>query len=123
MAHQWIEDYQPIQFNFLDEDVMAIRAKDFDEPGPEEEPEPRTRLALVFDGASNAYGHGVGAIIITPRVSHVPFTTRICFDCKNNMVEYEACILGLEEAIDLRIKSLNIFRDSVLVINQIKGEW
>ena len=39
------------------------------------------------------------------------------------MAEYEACIIGLEEAVDLRIKILDIYGDSTLVINQIKGEW
>ncbi|XP_050909940.1 uncharacterized protein LOC127123802 [Lathyrus oleraceus] len=111
LAHQSIEDYQPIQFYFLDEDVMAIRAKDYDEPGPDEGPEPGSRWGLVFDGASNAYGHGVGAIIFTHRGSHIPFVARICFRCTNNMVEYEACIIVLEEAIDLSIKILDVFGD------------
>ena len=31
--------------------------------------------------------------------------------------------MGLEEAIDLRIKILDVYGDSALVINQIKGEW
>ena len=39
------------------------------------------------------------------------------------MPEYEACIMGLKAAIDLRIKFLSVFRDSALVISQIKGEW
>ena len=39
------------------------------------------------------------------------------------MAEYEACIFGLKAAIDLGIKSLVVFRDSALVISQIKGEW
>ena len=39
------------------------------------------------------------------------------------MAEYEACIMGLKAAIDLRIKFLSIFGDSALVISQIKGEW
>lgn len=39
------------------------------------------------------------------------------------MAEYEACILGLEEAIDLRIKILEVYGDSALVIYQIKEEW
>ena len=45
------------------------------------------------------------------------------FECTNNVAEYEACILGIEEAIDMRIKHLDIYGDSALVINQIKGEW
>ena len=39
------------------------------------------------------------------------------------MAEYEACIMGLEEAIDLRIEHLDVYGDSTLVVNQIKGEW
>ena len=39
------------------------------------------------------------------------------------MAEYKACIMGLKAAIDLRIKYLSVFRDSALVISQIKGEW
>ena len=39
------------------------------------------------------------------------------------MAEYEACILGIDESIDLRIKILEVSGDSTLVINQIKGEW
>ena len=78
---------------------------------------------MVFDGASNALGNGIGVVIISPKGFHTPFTSRLCFDCTNNMVEYEACILGLKAAINLRIKFLNVFGDSALVISQIKGDW
>ncbi|XP_050908278.1 uncharacterized protein LOC127121891 [Lathyrus oleraceus] len=52
-----------------------------------------------------------------------PFTVRLCFDCTNNVAEYVACILGLEAAIDLRIKILEVYGGSALVIYQVKGEW
>ena len=71
---------------------------------------------MVFDGASNAFGNGIGVMIISPKGCHTPFTTRLCFNCTNNMVEYEACILGLKVAIDFGIKSLSVFGDSALVI-------
>ena len=90
---------------------------------PEEAPDPESRWSMVFDGAVNAYGKGIGVVIVTPRGPHIPFTTRLTFDCTNNMAEYEACIMSLEEAINLRIKILNVYGDSALVINQIKGEW
>lgn len=38
------------------------------------------------------------------------------------MAEYEACILRIDKTIDLRIKILEVYGDSTLVINQIKGE-
>jgi ribonuclease HI len=78
---------------------------------------------LIFDGAVNVYGNGIGAVIITPKGAHIPFTARLQFDCTNNIAEYEACIMGIEEAIDLRIKNIDIYGDSALVVNQIKGEW
>ena len=123
LAHQPIDDYQSIKFDFPDEDVMYLKAKDCEEPLPEEGPDPESHWGLIFDGAMNSYGNGIGAIIVTPRGTHIPFTARLKFDCTNNMAEYEACIMGLEEAVDLRIKILDIYGDSALVINQIKGEW
>ncbi|XP_019420707.1 PREDICTED: uncharacterized protein LOC109330893 [Lupinus angustifolius] len=40
-----------------------------------------------------------------------------------NIVEYEACVLGLEAAFESKINSIEVFGDSALVIHQVKGEW
>ncbi|XP_050916308.1 uncharacterized protein LOC127131429 [Lathyrus oleraceus] len=123
LAHQPIDDYEPINFESLDEDVMYLKAKDCNEPLPNERPEPGSQWGLLFDVAGNAYGNGIRVVIITPHGSHIPFTTRLTFKYTKNMAEYEACIMGLEEAIGLRIKNLDVYGDSALVVNQIKGEW
>ena len=121
LAHQAIEDYQSIKFDFPDEDIMKLdNVEDF---RPYDGPEQRSRWTLYFDGASNALENGIGAVLISPEGCNTPFTTRICFSCTNNMSEYEACFFGLKAAIDLGIKSSIIFGDSALVISQIKGEW
>ncbi|XP_050920136.1 uncharacterized protein LOC127137752 [Lathyrus oleraceus] len=39
------------------------------------------------------------------------------------MAKYEVCIDGIEAAIDLRIKDLEVYGDSAMVINQINGDW
>ncbi|XP_050897432.1 uncharacterized protein LOC127104286 [Lathyrus oleraceus] len=39
------------------------------------------------------------------------------------MEEYEACIYGIEVAIDLTIKILEVNGDSALVIIQVRGDW
>ena len=39
----------------------------------------------------------------------------------NNIVEYEACITGLETALDLEVRQLEIHGDSNLVIQQTYG--
>ncbi|XP_050908617.1 uncharacterized protein LOC127122300 [Lathyrus oleraceus] len=123
LAHQPIEDYQSIQFDFPNKDVMYLKEKDYDELLPSEGPDPESRWGLIFKGVVNAYGNGIGAVIVTPQGSHTPFTARLTFTYTNNEAEYKVCIMGLEEAIDLRIKILDVYGDSALVINQIKGEW
>lgn len=60
---------------------------------------------------------------MSPENFHLPLTAKHCFTCTNNMNEYEACILGLEYAIDLRTKILEVYGDSALVIHKIKGDW
>ena len=123
LAHQSINDYQQIKFDFPDEEIMYLKMKDCDEPLFGEGPDPKSEWGMIFDGAVNVYGNGIGAALITPKGTHIPFTTRLQFDCTNNIAEYEACILGIEEAIDMRIKKIDIYGDSALVINQIKGKW
>ena len=66
---------------------------------------------------------GVGAVLISFEGNHCPFTAKLCFECTNNVVEYEACVLGLQAVIEKKIKSLNVYGDSALVICQLKGEW
>ncbi|XP_039683803.1 uncharacterized protein [Medicago truncatula] len=123
LAHQPLEDYRPIKFDFPDEEIMYLKMKDCDEPLFGEGPDPDSVWGLIFDGAVNVYGNGIGAVLLTPKGAHIPFTARLRFDCTNNIAEYEACIMGIEEAIDLRIKNIEIYGDSALVINQIKGKW
>ncbi|XP_058768442.1 uncharacterized protein LOC131642186 [Vicia villosa] len=123
LAYQPINDDQSLQDDFPDEEIMHLKSKDYEEPLLEEGPDPESLWGLIFDGAVNAYGRGIGEIIVMPLGSHIPFTARLMFGCTSNIAEYEACIMGLEEAIDLRIKILDVYGDSALVVNQIKGEW
>ncbi|XP_052878862.1 uncharacterized protein LOC128285404 [Gossypium arboreum] len=48
---------------------------------------------------------------------------KLNFDGASNTVEYEACIMGLRAAIERRIKLLEVYGDSALVIYQLRGEW
>ena len=120
LSHQAVDDYQSMNFDFPDEHIILVA--DCAKPGPYDGPEQGSRWTMVFDGVSNALGNEIGVVIISSEGCHTPFTARLCFDCTSNMAEYEACILGLKAAIDLRIKHLNVFGDSALVISQVKGE-
>ena len=50
---------------------------------------------LYFDKASKALGHEIRVVLVTPKDEYYPFTTRLDFNCTNNVIEYEACVMGL----------------------------
>ncbi|KAK5802180.1 hypothetical protein PVK06_029764 [Gossypium arboreum] len=116
LASRALEDYEPLNFNFPNEDLMYIAIAEGDMPEDHS-------WKLNFDGASNAIGNGVGAVLISPNGDHYPFTCKLDFDCTNNMAEYKACIMGIRAAIDREIKVLEVYGDSALIIYQLKGEW
>ena len=99
-----------MSFDFPDEDLMAVLQID-EEKTPEED-----GWKMYFDGASNALGRYVGAILISFEGNYYPFIAKLSFDCTNNVAEYEACVLGLQAAIEKKIKRLNVYGDSALVI-------
>ena len=104
------EEYVPMSFDFPNEDLMVVLQID------EEKTLEEDGWKMYFDGASNALGRGVGAVLISPKGNHSPFTAKLSFECTNNVEEYEACVLGLQAAIEKNIKSLNVYGDSALVI-------
>ncbi|PKI59574.1 hypothetical protein CRG98_020037 [Punica granatum] len=78
---------------------------------------------MYFDGAVNSTGSGIGAVLISPDGHYYLVAAKIDFPCTNNVAEYEACILGLQAAIDFKVKELEVFGDSMLTIFQILGQW
>ena len=115
LAQQPINDYQPMHPEFSDEDIMTL----FEEVDDED----RDKWIVWFDSASNALGHGVGVVLLTPNDQCIPFIARLGFGYTNNMTEYEACALGIQAAIDFKVKLLKVYGDSALVIHQLRGEW
>jgi len=97
LAQQPIDDYQPMQPDFPDEDIMALFEEK--EGGQDEK-----AWILLFDGASNALGHGIGAVLIYSKIQYIPMTARLCFNCTNNIAEYEACAMGIRAAIESKAK-------------------
>ena len=82
-----------------------------------------TTWKVYFDGVVNKHGRGIDAILESPQGDQFPISSKLHFECTNNMAEYEACILGLTVALEQGAKHLQVFGDSLLIISQIKGEW
>ncbi|PKI36456.1 hypothetical protein CRG98_043153, partial [Punica granatum] len=86
-----IEDDTPINSDFPDEGILQV-----------DEEEDGTTWKMYFDGAVNSTGSGIGAVLISPDGRYYPIAAKVDFHCTNNVAEYEACILGLQAAIDFK---------------------
>ena len=64
------EEYEPVKFKFPNEDLVAIFQI-------EKEATKEDTWKLYFDGASNALGHGIDAVLISPEGEYCPFTGRV----------------------------------------------
>ena len=77
---------------------------------------------LYFDSAANQSGFGIDILLISPQGDHIPRSIRLAFSdhhrLTNNVIEYEACITGLETALNIGVRQLEIHGDSNLVIQQ-----
>ena len=108
-----VSDDRPIDYDFPDEQFVSMTSI--------------IGWQLYFDGVANQLGFGIGILLISPQGDHIPRSVRLVFSghhsLTNNMVEYEACITGLETALDLGIRQLEIHGDSNLVIRQTQGIW
>uniref|UniRef100_A0A2N9F6C7 Integrase catalytic domain-containing protein n=1 Tax=Fagus sylvatica TaxID=28930 RepID=A0A2N9F6C7_FAGSY len=69
------EQLELMDSEFPDEDVMTV---DEDNQG---------RWKLYFDGAANAVGSGIGAVLVSPKGQQTPIAVKLGFDCTNNMTE------------------------------------
>ncbi|XP_070049148.1 uncharacterized protein [Nicotiana tomentosiformis] len=78
---------------------------------------------MFFNGAANFKGVGIGAVLVSKIGQHYLVSAKLRFSCTNNMVEYEACILGLRLAIDMNVQELLVIGDSDLLVHQVSGEW
>ena len=82
---------------------------------------------MYFDGATNHSGYRIGVLLISSCGDHIPRFVLLTFSDRhpatNNIVEYEACILGLETTLELEIRQIEVYGDSNLVLRQIQREW
>jgi ribonuclease HI len=77
---------------------------------------------MYFDGVANISGNGAGALIISLQKKQYLVSVKLSFKCTKNTVEYEACIIGLEDALELKVEKLDVYGDSMLIIRQVKGK-
>ena len=80
---------------------------------------------MQFDGCSkgNPGLSGAGAVIYKNGVEIWSKSIFVGKNNTNNEAEYNGLIIGLEEAVEMGIESLDVEGDSLLIIKQMRGEY
>jgi ribonuclease HI len=85
-------------------------------------------VTVFSDGGArgNPGPAAIGAVVLdTSSEPHQTLATvsETIGETTNNVAEYRALIAGLEAAVPYRPRRLHVRADSLLVINQLRGEW
>jgi ribonuclease HI len=80
-----------------------------------------TPWTLFFDGSTCGEGAGIGIMLISPQGKKYEFSLPIVATSTDNQAEYQAMIKGLELLKEVRADAVEVFGDSMLVINQLAG--
>jgi ribonuclease HI len=74
---------------------------------------------MFFNGASSKDGVGAGVVFISPSQEVITLSFNLEFNTTNNIVQYEALVLGLRAAKDIKIEELSFFGDANLIVHKI----
>jgi ribonuclease HI len=82
-------------------------------------------LTLQFDGGSRGNPGPAGIGVVVAAADGTPLVTlgRFIGTATNNVAEYTALIVALEEAAKLGARRVKIQGDSELIIKQMRGEY
>jgi len=66
---------------------------------------------MYFDGSKTQDNLGDEYVLIDPYSRKHMVSSRLDFECTNNVSEYEALVLGLQKAISLNVVALKVVGD------------
>jgi hypothetical protein len=106
----YVEEDLGVYSIFVDEDNTTLEQFDLDDG----------MWHMHFDGSCSNRGNGFGINIysLVGKIQNVSY--RLEFSCTNNVIEFEAILLGIENAYNLGCGHLTVFGDSELVVNLVR---
>ena len=81
---------------------------------------------IHVDGSSAVGESGAGLVLQGPQgpsEAKISYALKFGFQASNNEAEYKALIAGHKLAKDVGAKKFEIFSDSMLIVQQLKGEY
>ena len=64
---------------------------------------------------------GVGVVLVSPQNYIIPRAFSLTEPCSNNVAEYNALLIGMQITDEIGIKNLEVYSDSKLIVNQVRG--
>jgi hypothetical protein len=105
----YIEEDLGVYSIFTEEDNIPLEQIDLDDG----------TWHMHFDGSCSSVGNRAGIILYSPVGKIHNFSYMLEFACKNNVTEFEALLLGIENTYDLGCGHLLVLGDSKLVVNLV----
>jgi len=105
-------------------DALTVQPKDIQsEPVVDKKATNTTEVKLYADGGSRGNpGPSASGFVLQNMMGETLFSAGVYLGVTtNNQAEYQALKLGLEKALSMRIATVHVYMDSMLVINQMKG--
>ena len=83
------------------------------------------KAIMYFDGGSrgNPGNAGSGAVVFVGGIEVASVSASLPFGSTNNEAEYMGLIKGMELALSCDVDEIEIFGDSLLVVNQVHRVW
>jgi hypothetical protein len=106
----YIEEDLGVYSIFAEEDNIPLEGIDLDDE----------LWHMHFDGSCSSEGNGVGIILVSPARKIHNLSYRLEFSCSNNAIEFEALLLGIENALNIGCGHLSVFGNSELVVNLVR---
>jgi ribonuclease HI len=105
----YIEEDRGVYSIFDEEDNIPLEGIDLDDE----------LWHMHFDGSCSSEGNGVGIILVSLAGKIHNFSYKLEFSFSNNATEFEALLLGIENALNIGCGHLSVFGNSKLVVNLI----
>jgi hypothetical protein len=74
---------------------------------------------VFCDGSWGTFGAGAAAVLVAPAKVRTCYTIKLYFSCTNNIVEYEALLLGLRKLKTMEIRRAILKTDSQVISGHV----
>jgi ribonuclease HI len=75
-----------------------------------------------FDESACSSDKTIGIVIVSPNGNDFEASSRLNNFCASNQAEYEGLLFGLETLASMKVRHIEAFGDSLLVVQQVSGE-